>query len=238
MTKLPTIVLDALILVAVSTVFVAVADRAFSGLKGKIPKDDPVVTAIGQGELKGLEGVIAGLEADPATKAKVAIQTDEHGRSSLMRAAYVNLGDPEKLKEADGVRKPMIALLLAHGAVLDGQDHDGWTALMWACWSGLPQVVDALLEQGANHAPEDRQENTALIIAASRGHADIVRALLAKGADPSRINKAGENALATAERGLRQHSARFYAGKQQGYQEAISLLKAASSRPGDDGKGR
>lgn len=238
MTKLHIIALDALILFAVSTVFVAVADRAFSGLKGKIPKDDPVVTAIGQGELKGLEGVVAKLEADPATKAKVAIQTDEHGRTSLMRAAYANLGDPEKLKEADGIRKPMIALLLAHGALLDGQDDDGWSALMWACWSGLPQVVESLLEHGASHTLADRQGNTALHIAARRGHAGIVQTLLAKGADRSQMNKVGENALAAAELGLQQHPARFYAGKQQGYQVVIRLLKAAGPIPGDDGKGR
>jgi len=225
MTKLRTILLDALILFAVSTVFVAVADWAFSGLKGKIPKDDPVVTAIGQGELKGLEGVVAELEADPATKAKVAIQTDEHGRTSLMRAAYANLGDPEKLKEADGIRKPMIALLLAHGALLDGQDDDGWSALMWACWSGLPQVVEALLEHGASHTLADRQGNTALLIAARRGHAGIVQTLLAKGADRSHRNKAGQDALAAAELGLSEHPPRFYQSRQDGYRAAIERVK-------------
>jgi ankyrin repeat protein len=204
MNKLRTILLDALILFAVSTVFVALADRAFSGLKGKIPKDDPVVTAIGQGDLKGLENVIAELEQNP--KLSVATQTDEHGRTALMRAAYANLADPDKLKDADTKRVAMAALLLTKGARLDAVDHDGWTALMWAAWSGLPQVAGQLLNSGANHAPADHQGNTALILAAQRGEAEIVKALLAKGADKSATNKAGQNALAAAETGRRQHA--------------------------------
>ena len=212
MNKIRTILLDALILFAVSTVFVALADRAFSGLKGKIPKDDPVVTAIGQGEIKGLESVIAGLENDPRTQGKVATQTDEHGRTSLMRAAYANLGDSKILKETDEKRAPMIALLLAHGARLDAVDHDGWSALMWAAWSGLPTAVAKLLDSGADHSLTDRQGNTALIIAAQRGHADIVTELLAKGADRAAKNSAGQTARDAAKTGLEQHPTSQSAG--------------------------
>jgi hypothetical protein len=213
------------ILLVVSTVVVVLADNMFSKLKGKIPKDDPVVTAIGQGNLKGLETIISKLEADPEAKAKATQQTDNNGRTSLMRAAYVNLSESDKIKDADEVRAPMVGLLLAHGAPLDAQDHDGWTALMWAAWSGMPKVVDLLLEHGANLALADRHGNTALHIAAERGQAEIVKALLAKGADKNLRNQAGQTALADAEKGLAEHPARFYGSKQAGYHGAIALLQ-------------
>ncbi len=223
MNKIRIILLDALILFAVSTVFVALADQAFSGLKANIPKDDPVVTAIGKGELSNLESVIATLESN--SKASVATQTDEHGRSSLMRAAYANLSDSDKLKEADKKRVPMIATLLAHGAPVDGQDSDGWTALMWAAWSGMPGVVNALLEKSASHALADRQGNTALIIAAQRGHADIVTALLANGASQTAKNKAGRTARDAAQTGLDQHPASQYPKRSVGYHATLAELK-------------
>ncbi|MCF7673752.1 MAG: ankyrin repeat domain-containing protein [Akkermansiaceae bacterium] len=225
MNKIRLILLDALILFAVSTVFVVFADRAFSGLKGKIPKDDPVVTAIGQGQIDGLRASIALLEKDPKVGAKVALKTDEHGRTSLMRAAYANLVDAGKLKEADDKRTEMIGVLLEHGALIDAVDHDGWTALMWACWSGMPATVDRLLESGASPAAADAEDNTALIIAAQRGHAGIVKALLAKGADRSARNKAGKTALAAAETGFAEHPANQYPELESGYQAVLAALR-------------
>ena len=223
MNKIRIILLDGLILFAVSTVFVALADQAFSGLKGKIPKDDPVVTAIGKGELKNLETVIAELESK--SKLSVATQTDEHGRTSLMRAAYANLSDADQLKEADDKRAPMIATLLAHGAPINGQDEDGWTALMWAAWSGMPGVVNTLLEKDASAALADRQGNTALIIAAQRGHADIVKALLTKGASQAAKNKAGKTARDAAQTGFDQHPTSQYPKRTAGYHATLAELK-------------
>lgn len=218
MNKLRTILLDALILFSVSTLFVVMADRAFSGLKGKIPKDDPLVTAIGQGELKGLEEAIAGLAGDPASI--VTPLNDKHGRNSLMRAAYVNLAAADKLQEADAARADMVALLLRHGAQLDALDHDGWTALMWAAWSNLPQVVNQLLEHHANLAQADSQGNTALIIAAQRGNVAIVKALLAKGADKTAVTKRGLTAAAAAETAKQQDRSQAKA-----YDEVLAALR-------------
>lgn len=225
MNKIRLILIDALILFAVSTVFVVFADRAFSGLKGKIPKDDPVVTAIGQGEIAGLKASIALLEKDPKVGNQVALKTDEHGRTALMRAAYVNLADPAKLKEADQTRAEMVQLLFEHGASINAVDHDGWTALMWASWSGMPTAVERLLEQGASPATADAKGNTALIIAAQRGHAAIVKSLLAKGADSSARNKAGETALEAAETGFVRHPARQYPKLAGGYEAVLAALR-------------
>lgn len=225
MIKLRTILLDALILFAVSTVFVIAADFAFSGLKKKIPKDDPVVTAVGQGEIKGLETAIKEVKEDSNNRDTVVAKTDEHGRTSLMRAAYVNFADPEETAKADDKRPPMVTLLLDEGAPLNAKDHDGWTALMWASWSGLSKVVDTLLERGADIAVADQQGNTALIIAARRGNVEVVKFLLAKGADKAARNKAGHSALQAAELGLKEHPPRFYEARQEPYRLTISALR-------------
>jgi hypothetical protein len=226
MTKLRTILLDALILFAVSTVFVVLADRLFSGLKGKIPKDDPVVTAIGQGDLKAVGAVIAKLEVDPATKAKATLQMDAEGRTSLMRAAYANLSEAKTLKELEEVRMPMITMLLDHGAPLNAQDHDGWTAVMWGAWSGMSEVTDGLIGHGANLSLTDKQGNTALIIAAGRGYSEVVKILLAKGADKDARNKVGETALAAAEKGMAEHPVLVYKTNNQTEGETGLILRA------------
>jgi ankyrin repeat-rich membrane spanning protein len=109
--------------------------------------------------------------------------------------------------------------------VIDAVDLDGWTALMWACWSGMPATVERLLENGASPAAADAEGNTALIIAARRGHARIVRALLAKGADRAARNKAGNTALTAAEAGFAEHPARQYPDLAAGYQEVLAALR-------------
>jgi ankyrin repeat protein len=221
MIKLRTILLDALILFLVSTLFVAVADFAFSGLKKKIPKDDPVVTAIGQGEQKALENVLA----EAPDRAKAANRADEHGRTSLMRAAYLNLAEVGKVAETDETRMHMAESLLINGASPTATDNDGWTALMWAAWSGLPKVADLLLQNGCPLDAADRQGNTALIIAARRGNVEVVQALLAKGADKTARNQAGLTALQAAELGLKEHSQQFYESRQEPYRRTIAALK-------------
>lgn len=225
MTKIRTILLDAAILFAVSTVFVIAADFAFSGLKKKIPKDDPVVTAIGQGEWKPVEQILEEAQKNSKSRGTVATRTDEHGRTSLMRAAYANLADAGKLAETDEVRRHMVESLLAHGSEINATDKDGWNALMWASWSGLPKVADTLIDGGANVAAKDKLGNTALMIAARRGHAEIVSKLLAKGADKNARNNAGLTAIDEAVRGMEEHPPRFYKNLQDAYQKSISALR-------------
>lgn len=213
MTKLKEILSDGVILFAVSTVFVLVADKGFSKLKGSVKPDDPIVTAIVQADAKKLEAVVE-------QGVSVTNETDALGRAALMRAAYANYADAETITATDAKRVAMVDLLVRKGANLDTLDHDGWSALMWASWSGLNQVASKLLELGASHRYADKQGNTALIIAAQRGNAEIVKALLAKGADKSVRNRAGNSALEAAKQGLTQ-----YPDKQAGYAEVITQLK-------------
>jgi len=219
--KLGIILLDGAILFAVSIALAQITNLVFSGLKG--PKDNPIVTSIEQGKLDGLTKTLDKLAKESGQDA--IGQTDEHGRSALMRATYANLASDPDLAELDATRVPMVELLLDRGADVNRKDQDDWTALMWAAWSGLPKVTETLLARGAEVATADRQGNTALIIAARRGHVEIVKLLLAKGADKAQRNKAGEVALAAAERGLAEHPPRFYKGRQDRYHETIAALR-------------
>lgn len=213
MTKLKEIISDGIILFAISTAFVIVVDRGFSKLKGAVKTDDPIVTAVIQADSKKLGELVKPGE-------RVTNKTDELGRSALMRAAYANYADAKTLANTDAKRVAMVGLLVEQGARVDDVDHDGWSALMWASWSGLDQVAAKLLELGASHQSADKQGNTALIIAAQRGNAGIVEALLAKGADSSVRNKAGLSALDTASTGMRQ-----YPDKQSAYAKVLAALR-------------
>ena len=132
------------------------------------------------------------------------------------------------LSDTDAKRTALIELLLTHGAKPDTRDNDGWTALMWASWSGLKEVVTKLLESGASPEFADKQGNTALIIAAQRGHATIVAALLAKGADATAANKAGLTPLAAAKTGLAQ-----FPDQSVGFAAVIARLSPANAPEGE-----
>lgn len=218
MKKYGVILIDTLILVVVSSVLAYCVTTAVAMLKGKVKKDDPIVTAIIQANATEVEKLVKQGGA-------VTNETDALGRTALMRAAFANFSDTrpglvnELLSDTDAKRAGIVELLLNHGALPDSRDNDGWSALMWASWSGLTQVAAKLLEHGASHQFADRQGNTALIIAAQRGNAEIVKALLAKGADKSATNKSGNTALTAARLGMRQ-----YPDRQPGYAGVISQL--------------
>jgi len=230
MRKYRLILIDTLILCVVSSVLAVAVNFAVAKLKGEAKKDDPIVIAIIQADATEVEKLVQ-------KGADVTNETDELGRSALMRAAFVNLsaardepGQQGVLSNTDAKRVGLVGLLLSHGARRDTRDHDGWTALMWAAWSGLTQVVAKLLESGASPEFADRQGNTALIIAAQRGHAAIVAALLAKGADAAQANHGGHTALAAAKTGLAQCP-----DQAVGFAAVIAQLTPAQSPAGDSG---
>ncbi|MEI6655839.1 MAG: ankyrin repeat domain-containing protein [Verrucomicrobiota bacterium] len=222
MKKYRLILIDTLILCLVSTVLAIGVYTAVAMLKGKVKKDDPIVTAILQANAKEVESLVK--QAGDVTN-----ETDDLGRTALMRAAFANYSDTrsEPVNEArsllsatDDKRAGIVALLLNHGARPDSRDNDGWSALMWASWSGLGKVAEKLLELGASQQFADRQGNTALIIAAQRGNPEIVRALLAKGADQALTNKSGRTAREAATAGMAQ-----YPEKRGAYTEVLAALR-------------
>ena len=80
---------DGLILFAVSTVLVLIANFAFGLLKGKSVKDDPLVTAIHQDKIEELTRLID-------SKDHKMDVLDGHQRTALMQASYVNYSSPKK----------------------------------------------------------------------------------------------------------------------------------------------
>ena len=212
MTKPGIIIADMLILAAVSTIFVGIVNAAFSGLK-KGAKSDPMVTATLQGDTNA----VVALLKNPATDAD---KPDHYGRTPLLWAAYVNYSSPARTAEEDRKRAPIVRLLLDHKVQIGTRDNDGWTALMWASWSGLTQVTGILLEHGADASVADRQGNTALALAAQRGNVDIVRLLLTKGADKAAVTRTHKTALDLAKLGMEQ-----YPAKKDAYTGIVAALQ-------------
>jgi len=96
-------------------------------------------------------------------------------------------------------REDMIPALLQAGAVIEGQDARGYTALVLASYHGQEVATETLLRLGAHpDGGADRGGSTALMGVAFKGHLAVAQRLLAAGADPDRRNTAGQTALMMA----------------------------------------
>lgn len=71
----------------------------------------------------------------------------------------------------------LIAEMLAHGADVNAQLTDGWTALMIAAYHDQPDAVITLLAHGADAAQETVTGRTASTIAAGLNHHECYRLL-------------------------------------------------------------
>ncbi|XP_030372714.1 protein TANC2 isoform X2 [Scaptodrosophila lebanonensis] len=89
----------------------------------------------------------------------------------------------------------LLELLLARGAALEAQDHEGFTALSWACLRGHLQAAKCLIEHGCNRQHEDHSGRTALDLAAYQGTASLVLYLLEQGANIEHIDVHGMRPL-------------------------------------------
>jgi len=228
MSSVKVIIQDALILFAVSTAFVLGTKFAFSFLEDKEIKDDPLVTAVLQEKPEALEKI---LSTDKKHKFSTSL-SDAQGRTALMRASFANYSTQKKTLEADKKHAPMVKTLIAHGAPIDQQDKDGWTALMWASWSGMPRVVEELLKANASVILTGNKGFTALSLAAVRGNANIVKQLLDHGADANEPTSTGQTPLQLA-----QEQRGYYLSnkeKKQNYEKTIRYLKGHPVTQKDD----
>jgi hypothetical protein len=82
------------------------------------------------------------------------------------------------LKDAE-----MAAVLLEHGANVEGRTDKSNTPLQLAAKEGQADLVRLLLDHGAKADAKDPSGNTALHLAAAGGHGEAARLLIGRGAD-------------------------------------------------------
>lgn len=125
---------------------------------------------------------------------------DATGRTPLMWAVYTHTNDPAAAWREDARRVDYVeALMNTPGINLNAKDQDGFTAMHWAAWSGMPQCTFLLTQGGLDVNVQEKNGYTPLMLAALRGNAAAVRLLLVLGADPAVTNKDGKTALQLAE---------------------------------------
>lgn len=133
-------------------------------------------------------------------------------------------------------------LLAQTGIDVHATDDDGFNALHWAAWSGLPFNCARLRERGIDINAAESNGYTPLMLAALRGQSGTVRMLLALGADTSLKNYKGETALSIAESYANSYAKRdqFPYGlicsehRIKDYTTVIELLKNPASVPSID----
>lgn len=224
---------DGLILMIAGLVFAFVVKLGFDQLRGDV-EESPLVSPIIQDNIDKMKEIIG-------KDAKAVNQQDEQKRTPLMWVAYLNYGDRELItkkstsKKEDGteVEKPsleekrfeMTKLLLENGADVKAVDEDNWTALLWASWTGMPTVVDALVKAGSDVNALDNQKQSALMIAAQRGNEKVVEILINAGADATLKNVDGKTAEDLANEYMAQFSSR-----KENYEATLKALKTPAKK--------
>lgn len=96
-------------------------------------------------------------------------------------------------------RDDMIPELLRVGAMIEGRDARGYTALILASYNGQASTTRLLLELGADpNAGDSHRGNTALMGISFKGYPEIAKILVDRQADVNARNEAGQTALMTA----------------------------------------
>lgn len=97
-------------------------------------------------------------------------------------------GNTEKIRE----------LYEGNPAILNAEDHKGFTPLILATYNNHPQAVDFLLAKGAATDPADGFANSALMGVCFKGYTEIAQKLLDAGAAVNQTNSNGATALTFA----------------------------------------
>ena len=125
---------------------------------------------------------------------------DSTGRTPLMWAVYTNFNNPQLSLSKDADRAYYVQELLnAPGVNIHAKDEDGFTALHWAAWSGMPHSAAMLIKAGLDVNEKEFNGYTPLMLASMRGNDAVVKILLQLGADAAAVNADGKTAAQLAE---------------------------------------
>ncbi len=190
-------------------------------------------------------------EASPISKSFITVlETESKGNTDfinsvnnnditpLMWICYFNAMNPENQLEVDFSRARYVKYMLQQqGIDFKAKDKEGFTALHWAAWSGLPQCCKILVEAGI---PIDSLEDNGyspLALAAMRGNADTVEMLLSLNANKQLPLKSGQSILeVTEQRAQAYHSSAtswlsfaysliYNSERDEDYRDTVKLLK-------------
>src|SRR5438445_6352141 len=195
-----------------------------------------------------IDGVSCGLSAAPAlATASAAVGAARQGAPDFFFteiAHYLYAGDTALHMAAAAFRRPVAALLVAHGADCRARNRRGAEPLHYAAdanrWEPTAQAetIEYLLSVGADPNARDRTGVAPLHRAVRTRSLPAVRALLAGGANPRAQNKAGSTPLHLAV----QTTGRGGSGSQHARQQQtgiIRLLLERGATPTDkDGRGK
>ena len=118
--------------------------------------------------------------------ARVNEKDKKYGETPLIIAT--NTAKQERVED--------VQFLVNHGAEVNAQDDNGYTALMYASQAGFIQIMRILLDNGAAIDIQNRERVAALSIASAQGNNPMVHSLLDRGASTSSPN--GSRALDVA----------------------------------------
>lgn len=120
----------------------------------------------------------------------------EHGNSRLFDA--LRLGDSLCSAARKGEVRA-INKLLENGAVINGRDQHGWTALHRAAFKGRIDAVRTLIDNGIEINARDEDGYTALHCAVESGYVEVIELLVKKGAQVDAKTNKGITAMQIAE---------------------------------------
>lgn len=231
------IVMDMFILVAAMGALAYICNLAMKPFEHVAPTDS-LVSLIRKGAVRGQEDQPFLNELAAMRQQGFINAGDTSGRTPLMWAAYANFNDPAKTVKKDLERLYYVKALLAEPSLkLDAEDKDGFNALHWAAWSGMPQTSMLLVQAGLNINEPEKNGYTPLMLAAKRGNSEVVQMLLQLGADATLVNKEGNTAFqlaVAAEKDYSLNSSRVYTliyseNREKGYRETVELLDSSST---------
>ena len=129
---------------------------------------NPLIAACSEGHVEIVKQLLSSKDVDPNTK-------DKDGTNALMAASVRG-------------HKEVVTLLLEKKVLVNAQNVDGHTALMFA-FNGKNQV-ETLLDKYTEYIKDDSDNSTKVILEALKSHSDVVNLLIQNGADPSlKVNK-------------------------------------------------